>query len=281
VNQELFAVKLKDVDEKLNHFKDRLDAEIKTIGAALKAAHTVFDQTNVRADEIIKSAERRRAGLTVALSAIGTIIAVLGFLGYKGALNLWEYTEAIRKDRDRVAALTLAVSHDAEETKKRAAAAEEVYRSIDEARRAVADKVLFPGFLEELRRKGDVITFYTRLKNLDPPDLTFRLLGEIEKVIVQQSERDHGDYTNLLKMIVKDAREPKEKISGYYLLLANHILLNKTFDPILLEFEKYVREHKDQRLEKRELASLDELFAKESREKREAFRRVRELIPTR
>src|SRR5262245_6438210 len=60
LNDHLLTMKVQDIDEKLKLFNDKLDAELKAVEASLKAAQAVFDQTKLRADEIISSAERSR-----------------------------------------------------------------------------------------------------------------------------------------------------------------------------------------------------------------------------
>ena len=99
----------------------------------------------------------------------------------------------------------------------------------------------------------------------------------------------HTEYTELLLQILRDiSTTPLYKIKAYYLLLANAILNDQKefdndqkFETVFADFEKYTRQNKGIRVDRNELTKLDEVFQKETQEKRTLFERVKRIIPTR
>ena len=96
-NERFLAMKLKNVDEKLQAFNTRLEAELKVIDASLKASQAFFDQTKVRTDEVIDSAERSQTRLTFAASTIGGFVTVVvGLLGFFGVKQLSDLSAMVK-----------------------------------------------------------------------------------------------------------------------------------------------------------------------------------------
>jgi CRP-like cAMP-binding protein/uncharacterized membrane-anchored protein YhcB (DUF1043 family) len=82
------------LDEKLKIFNLKLDTEQRLIDVTLKAAQTMFDQTKLRADEVIGSAERSRGRLQWAATVIGGFITiVVGVLGFVGAKQIYDINQ--------------------------------------------------------------------------------------------------------------------------------------------------------------------------------------------
>jgi CRP-like cAMP-binding protein len=82
------------LDEKLNIFNLKLDTEQRLVDVTLKAAQTMFDQTKLRADEVISSAERSRGRLQWAATVIGGFITiVVGVLGFVGAKQIYDINQ--------------------------------------------------------------------------------------------------------------------------------------------------------------------------------------------
>jgi hypothetical protein len=82
------------LDEKLKIFNLKLDTEQRLLDVTLKAAQTMFDQTKLRADEVISSAERSRGRLQWAATVIGGFVTVVvGVLGFVGAKQIYDINQ--------------------------------------------------------------------------------------------------------------------------------------------------------------------------------------------
>jgi len=92
-NQQVLGLQ-GNLDEKLRVFNLKLDTEQRLVDVTLKAAQTMFDQTKLRADEVISSAERSRGRLQWAATVIGAFItAVIGVLGFIGAKQIYDINQ--------------------------------------------------------------------------------------------------------------------------------------------------------------------------------------------
>ncbi len=99
-NEQILALHLRTVDEKLKLFNNRLDNEQKAVDAFLTAAKTVFDQTNSRTHEVIENAERSRDRLTKSATLIGTFVTVLiGLAGLFGWSKVNDATKSLDETR--------------------------------------------------------------------------------------------------------------------------------------------------------------------------------------
>jgi CRP-like cAMP-binding protein len=307
VNEQVLAVRQKDVDEKLTFFNTKLDAELKIVDASMRAAQTVFDQTRARTDDIIHSAERSRTRVSFFLA---TAVAVLGLFGVSELLsikNIWKEAADIRQEQLKIATLSNEIRSDAktlqditDKTKSLSNEFDDIRKMIGtnrhlivETRAKIADHIILPAFSNALKDKDLIeaaINLYDDLRPLksdDPNFLLHLLVDEITGEITTQQQENRVNYTELLWKILEDARTPEEKMTAYLLLLTNAILVDvrhfengKTFEATLADFKKYVRENKGIRIKKQVLEPLKKLFDSESRERKEAFQRLRELIPT-
>ena len=306
-NEQVLAVRLKEVDEKLTFFNTKLDAELKIVDASMRAAQTVFDQTRVRTDEIINSAERSRTRVSFFLA---TAVAVLGLFGASELLsikNIWKEAADIRQEQLNITKLSHEIRSDAatvqdltDKTKTLATELEEFRKLIGtnrqlivETRAKMADHIFLPAFSNALKDTDTMqaaIDLYDDLRSLksDDPNLLLHLLVEkMTGAITTQPKDHHLNYTELLGKMLEDAQTPEEKLTAYFLLLTNAILVDvrrfengKTFEATMAEFRKYVREHKGSQLKKQVIEPLKKLFDEESRERKDAFQRLRELIST-
>jgi CRP/FNR family transcriptional regulator, cyclic AMP receptor protein len=307
VNERVLAVRQKEVDEKLNFFNTKLDAELKVVDASMRAAQTVFDQTRVRTDEIINSAERSRTRVSFFLT---TAIALLGLLGVSELLsikNIWKEAADIRQEQLKIATLSNEIRSDAKTVQDLTDKTQNLAKELDdfrktistnrilivETRAKIADHIFLPNFSDALQDKDTIqraIDLYNDLRPLksDDPNLILRLLeDEINGAITTQQQENRVNYTELLWKILEDASTPEEKVTSYFLLLSNAILVDvrqfdngKTFEATFADFKKYVRENKGIRMKKQVIEPLKKLFDGESRERKEAFQRLRELIST-
>jgi CRP-like cAMP-binding protein len=265
-NEELLRVKLKGVDEKLNLLNAKLEAELKAIDASLKAAQAVFDQTKIRTDEIIYSAERSRMRLTTLVGVVAGALALLGFLGFKEILNI---SEARRGAADM-----------AKEAERAAKSVMELEQDIKKSANRLK---LLEGHLPSANHQAAIL-FYDQLRRFRPDDpaATLNLLNEIERGITEQPEQYRQVYAEYLRRLLKEDQTPREKIIAYYLFLTVLILDNRQeeFRESLSAFQKYAGEHRDQRIKRAlDFSLLEELFEKQDREKQTAFRDVKGLIP--
>jgi CRP-like cAMP-binding protein len=306
VNEQVLAVRQKEVDEKLNFFNIKLDAELKVVDASMKAAQTVFDQTRTRTDEIINSAERSRTRVSFFLA---TAVAVLGLFGVSELLslkNIWKETADIRQEQLNIAKMSNEIRSDAktlqdltEKTKSLATELDDFRKMIGtnlslivETRAKIADHIFLPAFSNALKDTDMIqaaIDLYDDLRPLksDDPHLLLHLLDEMTGEITTQQQENRVNYTELLGKILEDAQTPEEKMTAYFLLLTNAILVDvkrfengKTFEATFADFKKYVREHKGIPMKKQVIEPLKKLFDGESRERKDAFQRLRELMST-
>lgn len=108
ITEEILAVRLKDVDERLELSNTKLDASLKAIDSQMRAAETIFDQTSIRASDVIQSFESTRnqivtVGKVVLLIAAG-IVGLLGWFGFDKFENIKkEYEEGIYETNEKLA----------------------------------------------------------------------------------------------------------------------------------------------------------------------------------
>ncbi len=289
-NDQLRSLKVTEGHEALKLLEARLDAEIRVFDASLRAAQAVFDQTKVRTDEVIASADRSRTRITSTVSAIATIVAIAsGLLGATGLKQLWDVQEAARKVQEFK-------THSDELSKQ----LEELKAHTSEAKRTVAREFLLPAFSDAVRKGAvaDAYHYYGVLQESGGLDLdVFRLLNEIEDAMLSpgaapvaaQARAVVPDYRAVLGRMVNDATDRKDKIAAYYLLLTNQILLSDkgdstaSFTRTLSEFETYVKPYATEavfsRVEREGLFAQVDGLLETSPQKRGLLERVRRLVP--
>ncbi|MDP3940353.1 MAG: hypothetical protein Q8R92_19740, partial [Deltaproteobacteria bacterium] len=218
------------LDEKLKIFNLKLDTEQRLVDVTLKAAQTMFDQTKLRADEVISSAERSRGRLQWAATVIGgfitAVIAVLGFVGAKqiydinqvknetasfrdGAktasgemekhvLKIQEVVNTITQSRDAIreaVEVSQTAKKEIDPLKQEMIAARDL---LDEAKKSVS-YVLVRGLFDAVHgRSADVANrSYVKLKGLgvmDPSDMQ-QLLFELDEVVASALSPKADDAT--------------------------------------------------------------------------------------
>ncbi len=258
-SEQVLAVRLSDVDEKINIFDTKLDARLKAADAQMEAAQTVFDQTNTRANEIIESAERSRTRLTTAVSTIGGIIAIVvglgGSISYfslqdtfkqvkEDAAKVKDHLGEIKKRADNAAQNADKIAKHAVEVSKAQVDVEELAKRefmFRETLVGLVESLFMPGFHKAIE-KGDMyaaIRNYQNIRRLSPtePSVTEFLaeiedqmlapISEIQEQTVAQNDQNDQEpinYAALLGSIFKDAVTPEEKIQSTYLLLTSMII---------------------------------------------------------
>jgi CRP-like cAMP-binding protein len=305
VNEQVLAVRLKEVDEKLNFFNTKLDAELKVFDASMRAASTIFDQTRVRTDEIINSAERSRTRASFILT---TAIALLGLLGATELLsikNIWKEAADIREEQLNIAKVSNEITHNATTVQDLTDKTQGLSKELDafrgkigenrdlivETREKIADHIFLPAFSSALKNQDTIqaaMNLYDDLRPLksDVSKLTLYLLvNEITGEMTTQPKENRINYTELLWQILEYAQTPEEKMTAYFLLLTNAILVDmkqfengKTFDNTLAQFKNYVRENRGIHMQKQVVEPLKKLFDGESHERKVMFQRLTELI---
>ncbi len=292
MNEQALAVQLKDIDEKFSLFNAKLDAELKVFEASLKAAHAVFEQTKVRTDEVITSAERREATQDRTMKFFGVVVSILmavgGWFGLSKYQDVSKMFENIKQNEEQAQQAENSARDSAEKARKQ----EENLEFIPQITKNLERAILLT-FVQELTdktpTKGKIVALYKILLPLrsNDPTLKWRILGEIERGMVKTQNTNLGIYADLLTMNIKDpeAQAPREKIIAYYLFLSCLILdienQKERFDESFSEFLKYVREHKNQHLKNElDFSMLEDLFERQDdQKKRDLFQQVKDLIP--
>ena len=274
VTEHVLAVKLKDADEKINLFNKKLDAELKTVEAHLKASLTVFEQTNTRTSEVIDSAERSRARLTIFGSVLGgfvtVVISIFTWFGIEKLQNITEVEKLVEETAAGIFERRVQIEELTESLKL-----------LPKIQEISLDALLATYSLAVT--KGDeesAVTSFDGLLRLKDYDMTHRLLVEIEYKITEK-KKDLDIYERLLKNSLYSIDIPKEKIMVYYLLLTVLILDNKEdFYDTLSSFQEYVEDHKDLKVKDTlSIEDFDNLFKGQDQEKRTLFNKVKDLIP--
>jgi CRP-like cAMP-binding protein len=299
MNEQALAVQLKDIDEKFSFFNAKLDAELKVVEASLKAAYAVFEQTKIRTDEVITSAERREATQDRTMKFFGVVVSIVvaaaGWFGLTKFQDLTQMLKDTEKIKEQVKQDENSARDNAEKAKNSAEKAKEQEETLERIPKITINlgnallSMFSQALADEKPSKGKIVALYKILLPLksDDPTLKWRLLGEIERGMVKTQNINIGIYEDLLAMSMKDqeAQAPREKIIAHYLFLSSLILdiekQKEKFDESFSEFLKYVREHKNQHLKNElDFSMLEDLFERQDDQKKhDLFQQVKGLIP--
>jgi hypothetical protein len=273
-NDRLLSQNLRDTDEALKLFDAKLSAEVRVFDAALKAAQVVFEQTKVRAGEVIASAERNRSRMTTTASLAGTVLTLMGVFGVKQIVDLKHLVDQVP------AALVQARStlEEVEAVKDKAddalADVKKAEEGAAEAQKILIKGQLVPAITAALGRgvAAEAIDPFEALVTLAAFDkdtlLLPLILSEAEQAIVADGAperpplpRKNPDFTTLLSRILSQAHEPKNRARAFTLLLANAALstcgevdiddgkgARASWTTILEQFEAFAQEHRGEAL---------------------------------
>lgn len=310
LNKQVIGANLKQIDEKLRSLNMRLDVELKTVDASLKASQAFFDQTKLRTDEIINSAERSRTRLTVTASAaatiIGTILVILGWFGYKEFKDVNEIATNAMDHAVSASVEAVSASKEAMSASKEAVNTVAELRTLQDTIEGIRTRLredLIEAFVKALALEDipDVIKNYEYLKDLDPSRVEYSVhLINIREAIIKNSST--GNYTDIILDILVDAKVSKklnDALSAYLLLLTNASLIDserfsngETFGSVRSDFEKYLNENKkyldENKIARLELAQalsdvvdlekLELLFKGKDEEKTKKFQLVKKVV---
>jgi CRP-like cAMP-binding protein len=300
-NEQILALKLKGGDEALKLLDAKLSAEVRVFDASLRAAQTVFEQTKIRADEVIESAERARTRVTFMTSSVGAVVAaalaVLGFLGFKGLSDLKEL-------EDKIAASVRTVNEFQARSKQLTADITEIQASTSEAKKMLAFQQVLPGINDALDRHvpSNALVGFETLEKLIPLDdgTLFDLVSRIEHVMPALPspcgdppllDCSRQDNRLLLARILKQEKTaPRTRLKTYSVLLADAILVKQerfedgsfdahSWDELFSQFQAAARQYKGQlELKEDEWLKLEIYLRKEKPEKLPALERAKALF---
>ena len=270
-NNQILGIQRSTIDDKLKLMNARLDTEHMVFDAQLTAAGKVFDQTKLRADEIITSAERSRDRLNKSALLMGTFVTIA-----VGLFGLFGWSKVSDIDRARVEVTDSAKKADdlKKETEsfrdKAAKSANEAADSTGKAQRLLGVVGELRGGLIDIYRarffealeKGsaaDANQAYRQIKAAGAVAEELQtLLSEMERQVVARAQAPRSPlelsgirtFGALLQQAVidADAGRPREKLDSYYLLLVYASLTDQ------LDFEQKDSEFKD-------LATRQDAFA--------------------
>jgi|GEM_PF-2283910 len=310
-DKKVLAVQTKNIDEKLQHFNTKLNAEIKVIEASLKASQTVFEQTKMRTDEVISSTKRSRTRLTFAAAIIGFIITLFGLFGFKEFLNVRALSSTIKERLSQIEAsskeiedMNKKIKTTAEAVSKiqeeLAAKSEKFDASIEHSREFIADRVVIPEFKEAIEEDdlGAAFYDYDFIKNLGLRTESYQEKQNLLLVMVwvnmldrlgKSNSADHGQtrkdsstraFEQLLDSFVEDAASPEVAYKAHFLLLTYGAATDsERFETNYKQFEKFMETYEGKRLTQRELPEAAQIFEEKSTGQEKRFKRV-EILTT-
>lgn len=246
VGEHVLSIRLIDVDEKLQMFDNKLNAELKAIDASLRAAQTVFEQTSARANEVIESADRSRTRRTAAISTIGGIITIvfsaLAFFGYSEVKGLQsyrmeaeEFLEKIKTTNEKITIQSGTISkkitiinNNVEKVTKLENELNKITFSANEARMFLYKNIITSSFTNYFSSEPEVaaITFQKMIR-INDDELTDHIFTEINRELFVGEEIERSNAVDFLSEHALNARfgdNHYAKLLSYYLLLMGLVL---------------------------------------------------------
>jgi CRP-like cAMP-binding protein/type II secretory pathway pseudopilin PulG len=287
VNQRLrrlthtHAKKIQDIDAKLDLFNTKLDAQLKAVDTTWKATQTVFDQVNIRTNEVITSADRNWTRMTIVGTLIVGVMTALGWFGFQQVLNFrnqaeqvyklteqaYQSTEQARKQteqaREQTAQNVEATTKDKNVTQEAARVVQALEPQLNATRNALAKHILLPAIRTDLLQghSSDASHLYEVLHGLQPltDEQYLTLLNAIEFVMLKPpsdiptGEELHGfreGWIGLLNTMHQNIAPVYLKIRSYELLLMSLILQDgdqpdgtNAFEEKLADLKRYLEQN--------------------------------------
>ena len=269
-NDQILAVRVRGVDDKIESLKTKLEAEVKAVDAQLQYALRMSDQTNSKASEIISSAEHGRTQRTWFFGIVGMAVTTAGAFGLWKVLEVKDYVNQAKEAKQEIERIKADMVKMAPEFER--------YRGIGDSLETIIRATYQPDFRNALLSGtvDDINNSYSRLQQIHTNTRWF--LDDVEIAIREKPERN---YTNILENILSDAQNPRDRIRAHYLLLASAILGDKTklFTKQLEDFRTYVKKQGRFKSEYK-LDALTAVFDKQKPERQRRYQQVVRLIPT-
>jgi CRP-like cAMP-binding protein len=253
--EHVLAVKLRSFDEKFELSNTRMNANLKAVETQLQAAHTVFDQTTTRANEIIESSERSRKWVYGIVGLLPVVIAMFGIFGLDKISGVSELREDIdERLKDKIEELDQ-FGTDINVLKKEIEDANEMAEEVSESRKNMAkieSLVIFDTiqyhFRDNVQRrpKFALEVFAETLKN-DNTAMVETIFKQIESGIVRAKDREK--FVRLLNSALSQDLTKNAKQTGlsHYYLLAAALLDNDkdAYNKQLAAFNQFVDSNKE------------------------------------
>ncbi len=270
-NDQVLAVRVKAVDEKIDALKAQHEAELKAVDAQLRAAMTIFDQTKLRTDEIISSAERSRTQRTWFFGTMTLLVSLGAALGFKELIDLKSYTDQAGRAMQEINKVTPEIDKIQPSARK----LDYIASSFDR----IVLSTEQPKFREALLHgtEKDISDTYSTLRTIHANYPWY--LNDIE---LAMKERPARDYTPILRSILEEVQNPEDNIRAHYLLLTTGILTDSVqdFKNQLQHLRDYVNARGPFDF-KCDVSPLNSVFEKEPPEKQRRYNLVVEALPTR
>lgn len=293
INSKMIAIQKIDIDDKLELFDSKLNAQLKVFDAALNAAQAVFDQTNIRTNEVITSVERSQMQAKLFLATLGTFItvtsAIAGWFGFSKYDNLmsklnagFDEIETISKDARQIKPVL-------EKTKIDLSKFSEFYDEFTKFEQAVS----LQRFIEILDSETEIHKakdFFMRISKGE----TNRALNEVSIRIFKKKDSKYRNYTTILKGILDISKSSNAKISlstndrihVYFLFLTNSILIGENMNDssikkIQAKFKNSIKEYtgrnNDQKF-KIDLSKAENAFKDSTASKQRKYEQIKKLL---
>lgn len=238
-NEQVVAMRMEDVDEKISIIDAKLTAELKAIDAKLTAADALFEQTKIRTDEVINSAEQRSTRLTTTVSAVGSVVGIavvlFGWLGISEVLDIQGEADKIRVVKDEI-----------EQVHTQAKQFRQDLGQFDSLRTNFYRQIMIPRVMAQLDDEknfdpGETNKALEKILDTEEDDITASLFKDIQTKIFVKNRYISSILAKSLEYSII-LRAPRQVISSYYLTVLN-LIFNENYkeaDVIFNHFEKYL-----------------------------------------
>ncbi len=263
LTEEILAVRVKNVDEKLELSNTKLDASLKAMDSQMKAAQTIFEQTSNRASEVIQSFDRTRtqiilAGTVVSLLA-SIVLGLLAFFGWQEWKNITDPIQqkvsTINATADKIKLLHSKIEEQSEDAKKinsllvKLQDLETIVSDTKQAQLTLYSVIVKTNF-ETIVLEGREDLYSEFLKAADP-NLTEEIFTQFPKGLMKTEQVYRTPYINFIRSGLSKgyAQTVKQKALSYYYLIAAYLLANdergyvstrKQFDQFIDQIERPV-----------------------------------------
>lgn len=265
-----------------------IDYELNVLQKTREVHLRIFEQINVRASEVIASAERNTQSLlkagTIFSVFITSIIGILGWIGFEEYRDIQDINTA----------------------------SEEIYKEVTEKNKKISEaKESIDNYLVKLTRQKD--TFASLLKplmiefseslNSNESNKSIEIFKKLPSTVLPEAfnrieykailaNRDKSDYTSLIYSIIQIRSSTEDRVRLYYILFANAILLDKdlknnsikledkniNFKNIEEKFKNLIKENKNESFHLN-LEPIDQRFDQTSPEQKDKLVKIKNLIP--